>query len=99
VGFELGPSFLDGMFLVPLMTCTHEVPCCKYFCIPNIDLLWVANKDAPCFRIVGAILNLLEEGFNWLLRISRPAHVLKVDLEVDSSDVFLSLEEVVQHVS
>jgi hypothetical protein len=97
--FELCPSFFNGVFLVPLATCAHEVARCKYFCIPNVDLLRVTHEDAPCFRIVGTILNLLEERLNWLLRIPSPAHVSKVDLEVDCSDVAVSLEEVIQHVS
>jgi hypothetical protein len=87
------------MFLVPPATCTHEGTCCKYFCIPNVDLLRVINEDAPCFRIVGKILNLLEQGLNRLLRIPSPAHVFNVDLEVDRSDVAIILEEVVLHVS
>jgi hypothetical protein len=87
------------MFLVPPTTLNHEVTCCKDFCIPNVDLLPVPNEGAPCFRIVGTILNLLEQGLNWLSRIPSPAHVFKVDLEVDRSDVAVSLEEVIQHVS
>jgi hypothetical protein len=97
--FELCPCFFNVEFLVPPATCAHEVACCKYFCIPNVDLLRVPNEDAPCFRKVGTILNLLEESLHWLLRIPSPAHVFKVDLEVDRSDAPLSLEEVVQHVS
>jgi hypothetical protein len=65
----------------------------------RIDLLGVPNEDAACFRIVITILNLLEQGLNWLLRIPSPAHVFKIDLQVDRSDVAVSLEEVVQHVS
>jgi hypothetical protein len=56
-------------------------------------------RTPPCFRIVGTILNLLEESLNWLLRIPSPVHVFKVDLEVDRSDVPVSLEEVIRHVS
>jgi hypothetical protein len=96
--FELRLSFFDGMFLVPPTICTHEVTCCKYFCILNVDFLRVYNEDASCFRIVGTILNLLEQGLNWLLRIPSPVHVFKIDLEVDSSDVAVSLKEVVLHV-
>jgi hypothetical protein len=96
---ELRPSFFDGMFFIPPTTCTHEVTCCKYFCIPNVDLLRGTNEDTPCFRIVGTILNLLEQGLNRLLWVPSPAHVFKVDLEVDRSDVAVSLEEVIQHVS
>jgi hypothetical protein len=98
VRFELGLSFFDGMFLVPPTTCTHEVTCYKYVCIPNVDLFWVANEEAPCFIIVGTILNLLEKGLNRLLRIPSPAHVFKIDLEVDRGDVTVSLEQVIQHV-
>jgi hypothetical protein len=80
VGFEVGPSFFSGWFLVPTATGAHEVPCCKYFCIPNVDLLQVPNEDAPCFRIVSTVLNLLEESLHWLLGIPGSAHVFKVDL-------------------
>jgi hypothetical protein len=90
VRFELCPSFFDGMFLVPPATCAHEVTCCKYFGIPNVDLLRVPNEGAPCFRIVGTILNLLEQGFNWLLRIPSLAHVFKIYLQVDRSGVAVS---------
>jgi hypothetical protein len=99
VGFEVGPSFFSGGFLVPPATCAHEVACCKYFCVPNIDFLRVTNEDAPCFRVVGTILNLLEESLNWLLGIPSSAHVFKVDLEVDRSDVPVSVKEVIQHAS
>jgi hypothetical protein len=87
------------MFLVPLTTCANDVTCSKYFSIPNVDLLRVANEDAPCFRIVGIILNLLERGLNRLLGIPSPVHVFKVDLEVDCGDVPVSLEEVIQNFS
>jgi hypothetical protein len=97
--FELCPSFFNGGFLVPLATCAHEVACCKYFRVPNVDLLRVPNEDAPCFRIVGTILNLLEESLNWLLGIPSSAHVFKVDLEVNHSYVAVSLREVIQHAS
>jgi hypothetical protein len=62
-------------------------------------MLRVTNEDAPCFRIVSSILNLLEESLHWLLGIPSLAHVFKVDLEVDRSDVAVSLEEVIQHAS
>jgi hypothetical protein len=97
--FELCPSFFNGGFLVLPATCAHEVACFKYVCVPNVDLLRVTNEDAPCFRIVGTILNLLEESLHWLLGIPSSAHVFKVDLEVDRSDVAVSLEEVIQHAS
>jgi hypothetical protein len=97
--FELCPRFFNGEFLVPPATCAHEVACCKYFCVPNVDLLRVTNEEAPCFRIVGTFLNLLEESLHWLLGIPGSAHVFKVDLEVDCSDVTVSLEEVIQHAS
>jgi hypothetical protein len=86
-------------FLVPPATGAHEVACCKYFCVPNIDLLRVTNEEAPCFRVVSTVLNLLEESLHWLLGIPSLAHVFEVDLEVDRSDVALSLEEVIQHAS
>jgi hypothetical protein len=97
--FELGPSFFSGGFLVPLATCAHEVTCGKYFCVANVDLLRVTNKDATCFRIVGTILDLLEDSLHWLLGVLSSAHVFKVDLEVDCSDVAIGFEEVIQHVS
>jgi hypothetical protein len=99
VGFELRPRFFSGWFLVPPATCAHEVACCKYFCVSNVDLLQVTNEDAPCFRIVSTILNLLEESLHWRLGIPSSAHVFKVDLEVDCSDDPVGLKEVVQHAS
>jgi hypothetical protein len=80
VRFEVGSSFFSGWFLVPTTTGAHEVPCCKYFCIPNVDLLRVTNEDAPYLRIVSKILNLLEESLHWLMGIPGSAHVFKVDL-------------------
>jgi hypothetical protein len=68
------------MVLVPTATGAHEVPCCKDFFIPNVDLLWVTNEDAPFLRIVSTILNLPEESLHWLLGIPGSAHVFKVDL-------------------
>jgi hypothetical protein len=80
VGFEVGPSFFSGWFLVQTATGAPEVTCCKYFCIPNVDLLLVTNGDAPCLLIVSTVLNLLEESLHWLLGIPGSAHVFKVDL-------------------
>jgi hypothetical protein len=60
VGFELGPSLFNGVFFVLPVACAHEVPLCEYLCIPNVHLLWVTNKNTPCFRIVSTILDLLE---------------------------------------
>jgi hypothetical protein len=96
---ELCPSFLDGMFLVPPTTCDHEVTCCKYFCKPSVDLLGVPNEDTPCFRIVGTILNLLEQVLNWLLRIPSLDRVFKKYLQVDRSDGAVIFEDGIQHVS
>jgi hypothetical protein len=87
------------MLLVPPMTCAHEVTSYKYFGVTNIDLLRVSNEDASCFRIVCTILNLLEQGLNWLLGIPCAAHVFKIEFQVDRSDVAVSFEEVIQHVS
>jgi hypothetical protein len=87
------------MLFVPRTTSAHEVFSCKYLGVANIDLLRVSNEDDSCFRIVGTIFNLLEQGFNWLLGIPCSAHVFKVDLHVDPSDVALSAEKVIQHVS
>jgi hypothetical protein len=53
--FELCPSFFNGMILVPPATCAHEVACCKYFCVPNVDLLRVTS-----FRLVLLIMTLLK---------------------------------------
>jgi hypothetical protein len=86
-------------FFVPPSTCTHEVTCCEYFCVSDVDLLGVPNEDAACFRIVGTILNLLEQGLNWLLRIPSLTHMFEIDLQVDRSDVAVILEEMIQHVS
>jgi hypothetical protein len=99
VGFELCPSFFSVWFHIPPATCAHEVACCKYFCIPNVDLLRVTDGNAASFRIVSTILNLFEESLHWLLGIPGSAHVFKVDLEVDSGNVAVSLKEVVQHAS
>jgi hypothetical protein len=48
--FELRQSFFDGMFIVPPTTCAHEVACCKYFGIINVDLFQVTNEDAPLLQ-------------------------------------------------
>jgi hypothetical protein len=95
VRFELCPSFLDRVLFVPPTTCAHEVTSCKYFGVTNVDLLRVSSEDASCLRIVCTILNLLEQGFNWLLGIPCLAHVLKIELQVDRSDVAVSFEEVI----
>jgi hypothetical protein len=99
VRFELCPSFLDRMLFVPPATCAHEVTSCKYFGVTNVDLLRVSNEDASCFIIVCTIFNLIEQGFNWLLGIPCSAHVFKIDLQVNRSDVAISFEKVIQHVS
>jgi hypothetical protein len=75
------------------------VPSCKYFCISNVDLLWVPDKDTPCLRVIGTILNLLEQGFNGLLWISCSTHVFKVDFKINRGDVAVSSEQMVKHVS
>jgi hypothetical protein len=99
VGFEVSPSFFSRWFLVPTATAAHEVPCCKYLCIPNVDLLRGTDGDASCLRIFSAVLNLLEEGLHWLLGIPGSAHVVEVDLQVDCCDVAVGFKEVVHHVS
>jgi hypothetical protein len=99
VRFEVSPSFFSGWFLVPTVTGAHELPCCTYFCISNVDLLRGTDGDASCLRIVSTILDLLEEGLHWLLGIPYSAHVLEVDLQVDRCDVSIGLDEVVQHIS
>jgi hypothetical protein len=80
VGFEVGPSFVSGWFLFPTAKGAHEVHCCKYVCIPKVDLLQVTDGDAPCIRIVSTVLNLLKKSLHWLLGISGSAYVFKVDL-------------------
>jgi hypothetical protein len=99
MGLELCPSFLNEMLFIPPATCTHEVPSCKYVCVANIDLLWVSNEYAACLRIICTILNLLEQGLNWLLGIPCLAHVLNIDFKINRGDVAVSAEEVIQHVS
>jgi hypothetical protein len=86
------------MLFIPRATCAHEVASCKYFGVSNVDFLRVSNQDATCLRIICIILNLLEQGFNWLLGIPSSAHVFKVDLKIHRSDVAVSAEEVIQHV-
>jgi hypothetical protein len=98
VGFVLGPSFVRGWFLIPTTTGAHDVPSCKYFCIPNVDLLRGTDGDATCLRIVSTVLNLLEECLNRLLGVPCPAHVFEADLQVDCCDVAVGFEEVVQRV-
>jgi hypothetical protein len=65
----------------------------------SLALLRVSNEDASCFRTVCTILSLLEQIFNLMLGIPCSAHVLKIDLQVYRSDVPVSFEEVIQHVS
>jgi hypothetical protein len=62
-------------------------------------MLRVTNKKAPCLRIVGTLLNLLEESLHWLLGIPCSAHVFKVDIEVNCSDATVGFEEVIQNAS
>jgi hypothetical protein len=87
--FELCPSFLNR---------TIKVTSCKDVGIANVDLLRVSNEDASCLKIICTLLNLIEQGFNWLLGIPCSAHVFKIDLQVDRSYVAVSFEEVIQHV-
>jgi hypothetical protein len=87
------------MLFIPPATCAHEVGSCKYFGLANVDLLRVSNQEDTCLRIICTILDLLEQGFNWLLGIPGLAHVFKVDFKIHRSDVALSAEEVIQHVS
>jgi hypothetical protein len=98
VGLELCPSFVSKWFFVPPATGAHEVPICKYFGIANVDLLWFSNKNAPCLRVIVTILNLLEQGFNRLLRIPCSPHVFKVDFKIHRGDVAVSAEYMVKHV-
>jgi hypothetical protein len=99
VGLELCPSSFNWRIFIPPAASAHEVPSCKYFGVANVDLLWVSNNDTTCLREICTILNLLEQGFNWLLGIPCSAHVFKVDFQINGGDVALSAEEVVQHVS
>jgi hypothetical protein len=98
VVFELCPSFVSELFFVSPATGAHEVPSCIFFCIDNIDLLWVSNKNAPCLRVIITILNLLEQGFNRLLGIPCSTHVFKVVFKINRSDVAVSAEKMVEHV-
>jgi hypothetical protein len=82
VGLKLCPSLVSKWCFIPPATGAHEVPSCKYFCISNVDLLWVSNKDTPCLRVIGTILNLLEQGFNRLLGIPCSPHVFKVVFKI-----------------
>jgi hypothetical protein len=74
VGLQLCLSFLNGMLFISSATCAHEVYSCQYFGVSNVDLLRVSNEDAACLKIICTILNLLEQGFSWLLGI--PCSVL-----------------------
>jgi hypothetical protein len=98
VGLKLCPSFVSKWFFVPPATSAHEVPSCKYFCVSNVDLMWVSNKNAPCLRVIVTILNLCEQGFNRLLGIPCSTHVFKVDFKINRRDVAVSAEKMVQHV-
>jgi hypothetical protein len=80
VGFELCPSFLDLMLLIPPMTCAHGLTSYNYSGVSNVDLLRVSDEDASCLIIICTILNLLEQGLNWLLGIPCLAHVFKMML-------------------
>jgi hypothetical protein len=99
MGFELSPSFFNEMLFIPPATRAHEVPSWKHIGIANVYLLRVSNDDAACLRIIYTILNLLKQGFNWLLGIPCSAHVFTVDLQIHRSDFAVSAEEVIQHVS
>jgi hypothetical protein len=99
MGLELCPSFLNVMLFIPPATYAHEVSGCEYFGVANVDLMRVYNEDAACLKLICTILNLLEQGFNWLLGIPCPAHVLKVDLKINRLNVAVSAEEVIHHVS
>jgi hypothetical protein len=98
VGLKVCPSLVSKWCFVPPATGAHAVPSCQFFCISNVDLLWVSDKDAACLRIIGTILNLLEQGFNRLLGIPCSAHVFKVVLKIDRGDVAIGGEDMVEHV-
>jgi hypothetical protein len=99
VGLELCPSFFNWRLFIPPAASSHEVHGCKYFGVANVDLLWVSNKDTTCFRVICTILNLFEQGFNWLLGIPCSTYVFKANFQINGGDVAVSAEEVVQHVS
>jgi hypothetical protein len=96
--FELSPSLFNEMLFIPQATCAHEVASCKKIGVANVYLLRVSNENATCLRIICTILNLLEQGFNWLLEIQSSAHALKVDFKIHRCDVAVSAEEVIHHV-
>jgi hypothetical protein len=67
--FEVSPSLVSSGFFVPTATGAHELACGKDFCIPHVDLLRGTDGEASCLLIVGTVLDLLEEGLDWLIGI------------------------------
>jgi hypothetical protein len=59
--------------------------------------MWVPNDDTTCFIIVITILNLFEKGLYRLLWVLCAAHLLEIVFQIDSCDVSISYEKVVQH--
>jgi hypothetical protein len=98
VSFEVCPIFLNVWLFIPPATGTHEVPSGKYFGITHIYLLWVPNDDAICFRIVSTILDLFEKGLTRLLWVPCVAHLFEIVFQINSCDVSINHEKVVQHL-
>jgi hypothetical protein len=80
-------------------TGAHKVPCRKDLCISHVDLLRMANFEASCLRKVSTLLNLLEQGLHWLLRVPCPAHLLKIVFQINSCDSVILKKEVLKHLS
>jgi hypothetical protein len=75
-----------------------KCPVANIFFISSVDLLWVSKKDSPFLRLIGTILNLLEQGFNRLLGTPCSMDVLNIDFQINRGDIALSAEYMVEHV-
>jgi hypothetical protein len=75
-----------------------KCPVANIFAYPTFIFCGCPIKTPPCFRVIGTILNLLEQGFNRLLGIPCSSHVLKVDFKINRGDVAVSADQMVQHV-
>jgi hypothetical protein len=97
VNFEVGPSTICWLLLVPPVAGAHEVACCKYLGVAHVNLKSVANCYSFCLRKVSTILNLLEQGLHWLLGVPCLAYVLKSVFEINRCDADISKKEVLKH--
>jgi hypothetical protein len=77
VSLEIGPSIVLCFLLVPSATGAHEIVCGKDLGAAHIDMMTMANCDTSCLRKVSTILDLLEEGLHWLLRVPSLAHLFE----------------------